>query len=202
MKYCTNCGQQIKGEDKFCLYCGYKQSILDQPVKSSFNDRVSLSERPSMKNQFSGHNMNAAIPEPKSVMLNADFKKDRIFKYRESMGFTNTPNVMVYIQNNYYKKAFLIGAYGMLFNKNNILCIEDDGLLLIGINASGHFNGKNSFIPNEKVNSIKVSSIMGVQLSIEIMIDGKNMKLLSPKMLVYCPWQKENVNKLVDIYKA
>lgn len=202
MKYCTNCGQQIKVKDKFCPYCGSKQPILNQPVSSSFNGGVRSSESSSMQNQFSGYKLNVSIPEPKSVMPNGDFKKDRIFRYRESMGFTNNPNIMVYTMNNYYKKMLLIGSYGILFNKNSVLCIEDDGLLLIGLNASGHFNGKNSFIPNERVNSIHVSNIMGVQLSITIMIDGKNMKLLSPRILVYCPWQKENVNKLVDKYKV
>ncbi|MBN7274626.1 zinc-ribbon domain-containing protein [Ligilactobacillus pobuzihii] len=199
-KYCTNCGQQLNAQDKFCPYCGSKQPIPNQPVNVSSNDRANSNESPSIPKQFSRYNLNVSIPEPKSVTLGGDFKKDRILKYRESMGFTKMPNIMVYTQNNYYKKMLLIGAYGIMFNKNNILCIEDDGLLLIGINGFNHFNGKNSFIPSEKINSIYVSSIVGVQLSITIMIDGKNMNLLAPKVFAHCPWQKENVNKLRYIY--
>jgi len=46
MKYCTNCGKKIKGNLKFCNYCGYKFAS----VKPTKTEKMSKSKSSPMKN--------------------------------------------------------------------------------------------------------------------------------------------------------
>lgn len=197
-KFCFKCGAKIPLSAIYCPKCGTKQPSTDAEMKDNTLD-VPLSEI-SAKATSDQIAIDALIPPTNMSGVNRDIRPERISEYKQEMGFPGKVDNVLYIQNNYMKKMLLIGALATLNNKMMFVSFEEQGILFVGYDLVGHFNGVNTFVPNNEIQEIHLTSGV-MQNKLKIVTVKERLNFLAPKLLVGAPYQKQNLNSLMEKFK-
>lgn len=188
MNFCPKCGNKIEGNQNFCTNCGYEiNSNIEQ--SSSNND--------------SNNKMSFDINEPAPVGikggLNRDLKEPQILSYKQKMGLdTGIENVLIGQVAN-MGKMMVSTAWASLSVKFFVLSFEKQGIILLGVNMQGKFNGKNAFIDKDTISEIKHRSGLLKQVVTIISNGGKN-KFYCPSMVLGSSFQSENIKNIDKIF--
>lgn len=197
-KFCFKCGAKIPGDAVFCPKCGTSQPTEQVPVqKQETNEPYQNVQQPQPQPNVQQFAINAPIPPTNMGGLNRDLKPERILAYKKAMGFPASIDNVLYIQNNYTKKMLLLGVLAVLSNKMMLASFEDQGILFCGYDLNTHFNGVNTFIPNNEIEEIHL--ITGViQNKLKITTTHERLNFLSPRFLAFASYQKQNMHRLMS----
>ncbi|TPR12777.1 zinc-ribbon domain-containing protein [Apilactobacillus timberlakei] len=187
MNFCPNCGETLENNQNFCTNCGY--SINGEKNNSVDNNSV---------NNQNNFNINEPAPVGIKGGLNRDLKEPQILSYKQKMGLkTGIENVLIGQVAN-MGKMVVSAAWASLSVKFFVLSFEEQGIVLMGVNMQGKFNGKNAFITKDSISETKHRAGFLKQVVTIISNGGKN-KFYCPSMVLGSSFQSHNVKNIDEI---
>ncbi|TPR16683.1 zinc-ribbon domain-containing protein [Apilactobacillus timberlakei] len=186
MNFCPNCGEKVESDQNFCTNCGYSLNGNNDNVK-----KQQLEEKDEI-------NINEPAPVGIKGGLNRDLKEPQILNYKQKMGLkTGIENVLIgQIPN--MGKMIISAAWAALSAKYFVISFEEQGIVLIGINAQGRFNGKNAYIPKESISSISYRPGV-LKMVLTIVANGGKNKFNCPSTILGSPFQSQNIQNRESI---
>lgn len=184
MKFCTNCGQQMPDDAKFCPKCGTKQAITNiqssqpmqpmEPPVSSQSEQSNIQEQSEQSETVDngqiqdelGANIDRGSTTKNLVGLAAKnipvgplMSENTVIQKKIELGYSDDPNNFVFAATpiNWSDMLTISGLTGMK-SQNYILAFEQSGLLLMGCDGLLSFNGDDHFIKNEHVQKIDLEN--------------------------------------------
>lgn len=173
---CTQCGRSVPADAKFCPVCG-------AAVTSTSTTKTTI-------------NVQAPIPAARPDQKD-DLNPERIQAYREAIGLT-TSAPFVY---GYYQNLAIIGAIGplgvLVAQKYFVLSREANGILLLGLTMTNHFNGKNLYLDRTAIEQLKIAN-HGLNYHLTIRTSDGRVKASIVKLMVGRPWQRTNAKLIAQ----
>ncbi|MBW1606203.1 zinc ribbon domain-containing protein [Lactobacillus sp. Sy-1] len=190
-KKCPECGTPVTANDTVCPNCGFSFRAVNA---------IGAGGIPTGNN---GYNLNVKLPEIISSSLNEDIQVNQITTYKKSMGFSDRTDNIVFAQN-YNKKQPLALIWDLLVAKSYILSFEKDGILFIGIGASGQLTGKNAYLADLEIKEFDFRYGFGKRV-LTIRSTRGLIKLTCPLTIKQNTFQKRNltnIGELTDQYNV
>ncbi|MFT8994673.1 zinc ribbon domain-containing protein [Lentilactobacillus hilgardii] len=204
-KFCMNCGKKIDRLANFCQYCGHPQAVPNDAGSSEISNGVKGSNKATSDTISTGQDVSdSSISKRASDVNPASFGNclnlDNMNAYRKQLGFTGTDNICVYGYFFSTVATIALGALVGLASKYYIISFEHDGILLMGMGVTQHFNGKNSFVNFSDVSAIKFTSF-GTNYHLTVESPKGEIKAKIVKMVLGHSWQAQNAKKLAKLYR-
>ncbi|QFR66530.1 hypothetical protein [Furfurilactobacillus rossiae] len=115
-----------------------------------------------------------------------------IVNFKVAHGYSNKPNNFVQVMSLHDYHNLWITWLAILGTKNNIICFEDQGLVLIPSTFSGKIIGEPKLIPINQILGVEFKRRISTTL---IHFSGENtgIDFVASNFTAVIPWQKSNL---------